>query len=494
MAENLEKPAPKASMAIPLVVACAMFMTNIDGTVVTTALPDMAIALETTPAHLSVAITAYMLSLAVFIPASGWIADRIGSRTVFGGAILVFTLTSVWCGFAQGVIELTVARVLQGIGGAMMVPVGRLVVMRSLPKSEFVRANAYITVPAFVGPIVGPPLGGFITTYLDWRWVFFINVPIGLLGIALVAWLIKNHKGPERQPLDHWGFIFTGGAFGCLMYFLEAVGRQGEDWTIIAVFAALTLILGVLAVRHAWRHPAPMLDLKLLLIPTLRVTVDGGCIYRISAGCLAILIPIFLQVGLGMTAFQSGVITLATAIGSVTAKSTIQLMLRRWGFRKLLIRNGFLCVVGAVACCFFTEATPPVVMFLVLLIGGLFRSIQFTTLTALAYADVPPARMAGATSLNTMTQQLTYGFGIAIGAIMMQAALLFRGAPPEALNAMDLRYALLGAAGFALASVPFFLGLTPDAGAELSQHQIDGKKPSAGLAESKVAEGAHRPS
>ena len=487
-------PSPKASMAIPLVVACAMFMTNIDGTVVTTALPDMAISLETTPAHLSVAITAYLLSLAVFIPASGWIADRFGSRTVFGGAIALFTVTSVWCGFSHGVIELTVARVFQGIGGAMMVPVGRLVVMRSLPKSEFVRANSYITVPAFVGPIVGPPLGGFITTYLDWRWVFFITVPIGILGIALVAWLIKNHKGPERKPLDHWGFVFTGGSLGCLMYLLEAVGRQGEDRGVIAVFTALTLGLGVLAVRHAWRHPAPMLDLKLLKIPTLRVTVDGGCLYRISAGSLGFLLPIFLQVGLGMTAFQSGLITLAGAIGSVTAKSTIQLILRRWGFRNLLIRNGLLCVAGALVCCFFTEAPPPILMFLALLIGGLFRSVQFTTLTTLAYADVPNSRMAGATSLNTMTQQLTYGFGIAIGAVMLQMALILRGAPPEALDATDIRYALLGVAGFALVSIPFFLVLKPDAGAELSQHRIAGKAPSAGLAEGEVAEGTRGPS
>src|SRR5665213_1486759 len=271
-------------MVVALIVACALFMENLDGTVITTALPAMAASFGDTPVRLSLGVTVYMISLAIFIPVSGWVADRFGARTVFRAAIAVFTLGSILCGLCDNLPELAAARVLQGIGGAMMVPVGRLILLRSVAKSELVRAMAYLTVPALLGPVLGPPVGGFITTYANWRWIFFLNLPIGILGMALVSLFIENYQTEKSPPLDWLGFLLSGFALAGLVYGLDLIGRSTDGPVVIGAILCASLLVGALAVLHFRRHPHPLIDLSLLRVPTYAASVVGGSIFRIGPG------------------------------------------------------------------------------------------------------------------------------------------------------------------------------------------------------------------
>ena len=337
-------------MIVALVVACAFFMETFTGTVITTALPAMARSFGSDPVRLSLGVTAYMLSLAIFIPLSGWIADRYGSRTVFRAAIGLFTLASVLCGLSDNLAELVLARVVQGVGGAMMVPVGRLVMFRSVDRSQYVRAMAWMTVPAFIGPVVGPPIGGFITTYFSWRWVFFLNVPIGILGMVLVTYLIENFRESAARPLDWLGFVLSGLSLASILYSLDlaAHGSLGDALGFVALFAA-GLGVGTLAVLHALRHPTPLLNLALFRFPTFALSVWGGLFFRISAGSIPFLLPVFLQVGLGMTAFVSGMLIFADAIGNCAMNAVAPATLRRFGFRSVVVWNAVISAAGMAA-------------------------------------------------------------------------------------------------------------------------------------------------
>ena len=329
-------------MIVALVVACAFFMETFTGTVITTAIPQMARSFGSDPVRLSLAVTAYMLSLAIFIPLSGWVADRYGSRTVFRAAIGVFTLASVFCGLSDNLAELVAARIIQGIGGAMMVPVGRLAMFRSVDRSQYVRAMAWMTVPAFVGPVVGPPVGGFITTYFTWRWVFFLNVPIGVVGMVLVTYLIENHREAVRRPLDWLGFLLSGLSLASILYSLDLAAHGSLADTLgFAALLAAGLAVGALAVLHALRHPTPLLNLALFRFPTFALSLWGGLFFRISAGSIPFLLPVFLQVGLGMTAFVSGILIFADAIGNIAMNAVAPAALRRFGFRSVVVSNWY---------------------------------------------------------------------------------------------------------------------------------------------------------
>ena len=377
-------------MIVPLVVAFAFFMEFVDSTVLTTALPDMARELNATPAEVSITITAYIVSLAVFIPASGWMSDRFGTRTVFRAAIAVFTLASLLCGISETLPQLIAARSLQGIGGAMMVPVGRLIILKSFPKSEFLRAMSYVTVPAFLGPVLGPPIGGFLSTYWSWRWIFFVNLPFGLIAIVLVSLYIKNFKAEKPSPLDWLGSILTGGSLMALMYAFDMVGAHKTDEALtLALLFGGGLLLGVLAILHARRHKAPILDLSLFKIPTFLIANDAGSIFRIAHGGMMILTPILLQLGFGMTAFQSGLVTLCGALGSVVAKGTTKNWLKRVGFRSMLVWNTAACGLSVLVFCFFTASTPVFVIIAVLVGSGYLRSCEYLSLSTLVFADVP---------------------------------------------------------------------------------------------------------
>jgi EmrB/QacA subfamily drug resistance transporter len=459
-------------MIVALVVACAFFMETFTGTVITTALPAMAETFGSDAMHVSVGVTAYMLSLAIFIPLSGWVADRFGARTVFRAAIFVFTLASVFCGLSNNLLELVGSRVVQGIGGAMMVPVGRLVILRSVDRSEYVRAMAYLVVPAFLGPVVGPPVGGFITTYVSWRWVFFLNVPIGLVGMVLVSILIENYREPQTPPLDWLGFVLSGVSLASILYSLD-LAAHGSLVDSIGFFALFLIGFGIgaAAVFHARRHPAPLLDLSLFRFPTFAIGIWGGSLFRVGAGSVAFLLPVFLQVGLGMTAFVAGVLILSDALGNIAMNVVAPAVIRRFGFRRVLVVNGWISAFAIAGTAVFGAATPASVFFVAFFFFGFMRSLQYNALSTIQYAEIPAREMSAATSFASMVQQLCSGGGIAVAALLMQLALLARGAGAEALGAGDIRIVFVAEGIIALASIPFLRRLSADAGAELSGHR-----------------------
>jgi EmrB/QacA subfamily drug resistance transporter len=453
-------------MLIPLIVACALFMENLDSTAIATALPTIAAAFGEPPVRLSLAITSYLFALAVFIPISGWVADRFGARRVFRIAIGVFVLGSILCGFATSVWQLVLARTLQGLGGAMMVPVGRLVLLRATAKADLVRAMAWLTIPALIGPVLGPPLGGFITTYVSWRWIFWINVPIGVLGIVLVSLFIKEVREERPPPLDLRGFLLSSVGLLGLVAGLESIGRGLAP----PAFTLLLLTTGALAVglyvHHARRTPHAVIDLALLEVPTFRASVVGGSLFRVGIGAIPFLLPLMLQAGFGLSAFNSGLLTFAAAAGAMLMKITAPPILKRFGFRRVLLANALISSAFIAAIGLFQPTTPHLLILAVLLAGGFFRSLQFTSINTLGYADIERARLSRATSFASMMQQLSLTVGVATAALLLHLSAAARGG--EHLANADFMAAFFGVAILAAASVLAYVPLAADAGAEVS--------------------------
>ena len=453
---------------IPLIVASALFMENLNSTVIATALPAIAASLGESPLRLSLAITSYLFSLAVFIPASGWVADRFGARTVFRGGILVFTIGSILCGLSSSLLGFVLARTLQGIGGAMMTPVGRMVLVRTVQKSELVNAMAWLTVPALIGPVIGPPLGGFITTYFSWRWIFWINVPVGIFGMVLVSLHIPDERAEHPPPFDFRGFLIAGlGLLGVVAGF-ESIGRG-----IIPAQAALALMaagaVGITAyVLHARRVAAPVIDLGLLAYPTFRVSVLGGSIFRIGIGAVPFLLPLMLQLGFGLTPFASGLLTFAASAGALLMKTTAATILRHVGFRRVLIVNGLVSAAFLGAIGLLQPTTPHALILALLLAGGFFRSLQFTSINTLAYADLPSSRVSRATSFASMAQQLSLSIGAGTGALVLHLAAGGHGTAMPAVADFAVAFGTVAVAS--ALSVLVFLRLPADAGAEVSGH------------------------
>src|SRR5579871_1311937 len=412
-----------------LIIATALFMENMDGTVISTSLPAIALDLHEDPIVLKLALTSYMMTLAVFIPASGWVADRFGARTIFCSAIVVFTLGSILCSLSSSLPTLIAARVFQGLGGAMMVPVGRLVLLRSVEKSELVNALAYLTIPALLGPVAGPPLGGFITTYFHWRWIFWINIPIGLLGIGLALRFIANLREEAVARFDFTGFFLSGLGLLGLITGMSLIGRGMAPWWAVVTMIAVSLGLLAAYVRHAGQNEDAILDLRLLQIPTFFAGVAGGLIFRIGIGALPFLLPLLLQIGFGLTPFESGSLTFATAAGALLMKFTASTALRWFGFRRTLIVNGLISGAFLAACALFTPTTPHWMLLLTLLTGGFFRSLEFTALNALSYADIDQPRMSRATSFASVSQQMSGAVGVAVAALCVQSIELGFGDP-----------------------------------------------------------------
>src|SRR5260370_10068170 len=458
------------SAVIAVTVGWAVWRENVDGTVIATALPQIAESFAVSPVHLSLAITSYLLSVAIFIPASGWTADRFGARTVFRAAIAVFMLGSILCGLSGSIAELTGARILQGVGGAMMVPIGRLVLLRNVTKADMVRAMSYLTVPALLGPVLGPPVGGFIVTYASWRWIFFLNVPIGILGLVLVSILIENYKEAETPPFDAVGFMLAAVALVGTMSGFAAIGRGGLPLTIAIALVVVGLIAVVFYVRHASRHPNPILDLLLFRVPTFAIAVGGGALFRIGIGALPFLLPLLLQLGFGMTAFASGMLTFASAVGAPAMKITARPILRRWGFRNVMIGNALIGSAFLLSYATFRPGVPSAIILVLLLAGGFFRSLQFTSTNTLAFADVPPTRITRATSLTSTAQPLSVSMGVALGATLLHLTLLWRGTSD--LGAADFWPAFVTIAVISGVSVLVYARLAPDAGAEVSGHGL----------------------
>lgn len=407
----------RAFSAPALLVAGAFFMEFLDGTVIATALPDMARDFGVTAVELNIGISAYLITLAVLIPASGWIADRFGARAIFTLALAIFTLASAFCGLSTEVHIFVAMRILQGVGGALMVPVGRLAVLRTTPKHQLIKAIATLTWPALVAPIIGPPLGGFITRYASWHWIFFINVPLGLAAIILSLRIIPDIRETERRSFDLSGFITTSVAMVSLVTAMERLGdRQPQIWPTLAL-AALGFGCLLYSIRHFRRAVAPMVRLDALQVPTFRVTMYGGSLFRASISAVPFLLPLLFQVGFGMDPFHSGLLVLAVFVGNLTIKPATTPLIRWLGFRRLLLINGALNVCSLLACALLTPQTPVWAIMLILYLGGVFRSIQFTGVSTLAFADVPAAQMSDANTLFSTASQLAVGLGITLGAI-----------------------------------------------------------------------------
>ena len=465
---------------VTLIVAVALFMETMDSTVIATSLPAIAADLGEDPIALKLALTSYLLSLAVFIPLSGWMADKFGARTVFRAAIVVFTVGSAACGFAQGLADFVLFRVIQGMGGAMMVPVGRLVILRSIPKSELISALAWLTVPALMGPVIGPPLGGFIATFASWRWIFWINIPVGILGVILATRYIENIREDDVPPLDVKGFILSGIGLSGLAFGFTTIGQGLFPTHVVLALLAAGVIGCALYVRHARIAPAPLLDLGLLKVKTFFVSVVGGFVYRIGIGAMPFLLPLFFQLGFGMSAFQSGLLTFVSAIGAIAMKTTAAPIIRRYGFKRVLVVNALISSLFLAVIALFTPATPHAVILGLLLVGGFFKSLQFTSINTIAYADIDNHAMSRATSFASMAassklispsfasvaQQLSLSAGVAIGALVLELERMGRNSHEVLLADFPSAFVLVSA--IAASSALIFATLPRDAGANLS--------------------------
>jgi EmrB/QacA subfamily drug resistance transporter len=453
-----------------LLVAAAFFMENLDGTIITTALPSMARDFGVAPVDLNLGVSAYLLTLGILIPISGWVADRFGARKVFSAAIVIFTVASLLCGFANNLPGFIVLRVLQGIGGAMMVPVGRLVVLRTTPKERLIGAIAILTWPALVAPVLGPAVGGFITTYASWRWIFYLNLPIGALALLAALLLLRDEKAGERRPFDWPGFLVIGGGLFCLLWSSETASRPDVQWLHAGSFLLAGLVLLTVGTLHLRRTANPMLAISMLRLPTFAVTLGGGSLFRMSIGAMPFLLPLLFQLGYGLDAFHAGLLIVATFAGNLMMKPFTTSVLRRFGFRTTLIGNGLFNAAAIAVCALPGPQTPLPVIAALLFVGGLFRSMQFTALNALAFSEVPQAQMSSANTLFSTGFQLALGLGIAVGALAIRVSEWL--VPHIGLThwpAAPYRLAFVMVAMVSLLGVLDSLGLKADAGDNISR-------------------------
>ena len=459
-----------STRVLTLVVASALFMESLVSTVIATSLAPMSADLGVDAVALKLAFTAYYVALAIFIPISGWCADRFGAKTVFTAAIAVFTLSSVGCALAWDLQSLIAGRFVQGVGGALMLPVGRLILLRVIPKREMVSAMAWLSIPALMAPILGPPVGGFITTYYHWRGIFWLNVPVGLVGLSLAWALVPQVREALRRPLDSLGFALSGLGLSLALFGFTLAGSLAAGGLLAWAMMASGALLLALYIRHARRAAHPLLDLRLLQISSFRITLLGGALFRLSVGALPFLLPLMLQLGFGLSAFASGLLTFAGAAGAMTMKLTASPILRRFGFRRVLQVNAVLSSAMMAACALFTAETPHLLIIAVLLVGGFFRSLQFTSLNTLGYADIEQPQMSQATAFVAVVQQLSLAAGVAVAAMLLEAS---RSADARSLLvAADFSRAFLAISLVSLASLWLYRQLAADAGAEVSGHRL----------------------
>jgi EmrB/QacA subfamily drug resistance transporter len=421
MSPPFDKTAPATGAVkryLPWVVATALFMEQLDSTIVNTAVPSMAASLGVAPLSLKAVVASYIVSLAVGIPISGWIADRYGTRRVFSTAVAIFTVASVACGLSVNVTMLVASRILQGLGAAMMTPVGRLAIVRTFAKSELLVAMNFVIIPALIGPLLGPTVGGLIVHWVSWREIFFVNVPMGIAALVIISRYMPDYHGDGRRPLDFVGLVLFGSGMAILSWLLEIFGEH--DISVLEGGVLLLISLALLAayVWHARQIAHPLIQLALFKIRTFRVSVGGGLITRLGIGGMPFLLPLLYQLGLGMPAWESGLLTMPSAAAAMGMKFLSSRVLRRFGFRSVLIVNTLL--VGTTICLFslVTPATPLAVIVLLAFAQGFFNSLQFSSVNGMAYADIAPSDSSMATSIASTMQQLSLSFGLASSSLL----------------------------------------------------------------------------
>jgi EmrB/QacA subfamily drug resistance transporter len=451
---------------VPAIIGSSLLMQTLNATVLSNALPTMARALHEDPLRLNMAITMYLLASAVFLPVSGWLADKVGAKRVLLAAMVFYALSSAACGFAHSLTSLVVARIFQGMAGAMMGPVGRLVLLRTTPKSELVGAMSVLTMPALLGPVVGPVVGGAIVTFADWRWIFFMNLPIAVAGVFLVAKFVPNVKEQEVSPLDWPGIFMTGIGLAALIFGFENLGR--DVLPPLAVAGLFVVGLGSLAVywRYATGNAHAILDISLFKIQTFNASIVGGGFMRLAMGATPFMLALLLQIGFGMSPFQAGLLTFMSAAGALVMKTSAPPILRRYGFRQVLIVNAVITGVLFIAYGLFKPETPHWVIMIVLLVGGFFRSLQFTSLNGLAYADVEQTHMSRASTMSSMAQQLVQSIGIGLAAMLLHLFMTLKGQTHLTPDTISPAFMVVGAVTFI--SLFFYFPLPKNAGDEMN--------------------------
>lgn len=412
---------------VPMIIGCALFMELLDATAVLTALPQLATDFGESSLRMNLVVTLYLLAVAMFIPLSGWLAERLGPRRVFIASIALFVASSLACALSASLWQLALARFCQGLAGALMVPVGQVILLRWSSKDDLLKAMAYLTMPALLGPVFGPLLGGLLVTWLSWHWIFLLNLPIGLLGIALVLRHVPDYPRQRKRPLDLRGFLLGSPALACLVLAFESLGQGSLRWE----WSCLLLLVGACCAwayaRHARRTPAPLLDLSLLRIPSFAVVLWGGTLFRLGSASLAFLLVLLFQLGYGMTALEAGLLTFAGGAGALLIKFIAVPLARRFGARDLLVWNSMLGALSIALCALFEKDSAPALVMLLLFVGGLSRSLQMTAIGALTYADVPPQRAASAATLAATSVQLGLSLAVCLAAMLLGVIQGLRG-------------------------------------------------------------------
>ena len=455
----------------PLILAVALFMENMDSTVIATSLPAIATDIGTSPIALKLALTAYFVSLAIFIPISGWMADRWGATNIFRIAIVVFMIGSIACAFSNSLPTFVLSRFLQGIGGSMMTPVARLVLLRATPRNELVNAMAWLTVPALIGPLTGPPVGGFLTTYLSWHWIFWINIPIGILGVALATRFLPKAEPRTPRPIDLIGFVLTSIAFSGFIFGLSVISLPAIPVWLGYGAVAIGLVTGALYLRHAKRTEHPLLDPKLLKNRFFRTAVVGGTFFRIGIGAFPFLMPLMLQLTFGLTPFESGLTTFVAAFGAIISKFGATRLYARFGFPRVLAVTSLIGCVFLAINGFFTPQTNHYLLMALLFVGGLTRSFFFTGVNVFGYSEISETEASQATSIAAVVQQISVALGVAVAGGILEATVQIKGAP---LDLSDFHIAWFIVAAIAAFSAISFFRLPPDAGANVSGHRAQG--------------------